>query len=194
MDGNGSLPQVPHGDAAGCAEAIATTASAAGIGGQKLAGAAADLLERLTTELVPGLEAEEEVVFPLLARRPQGSASIERLRDQHRRIRALTEVLAASVYRLQERAGPAGWLREPLTRLRTLLAEHRALEDEAVTEAVATLSDTDRRRLEEELTRSRERARLEIVLVTGPDYAPTEAWAMRPNGKRPRVFRRGPEA
>ncbi|MBO0683965.1 MAG: hemerythrin domain-containing protein, partial [Candidatus Dormibacteraeota bacterium] len=117
MDVQDPLRQLPRGSDGRYAEAIATAVSAAGRGGERLAAAAADLLERLTTELIPGLEAEEQVLFPLLARRPQGGASAERLRDQHRQIRTLTEVLAASMYRLQEKAGPAGWLRGPLTRL-----------------------------------------------------------------------------
>ncbi len=135
------------------------------------------LTERLVASLLPNLAAAEAVLTPFL-----DAESKEGTTQSHRRIRRLAERLAAvseAVSRSRRPQSVSGQARAVLRALIDALKDLEDRQEAAVAGLEATLSGESLAEVVDSLAAAGREARTHILLVTGPEVAPTEATVLR---------------
>lgn len=135
------------------------------------------LTERLVTRMLPNLAAIEAVFTPLL-----DAEWSDATKQSHQRLRRLAERLAVVSEAVSRSRRPQSVTGQVQAMLRALVEALKELEDRqqaALSRLDADLSDKQLAELAGSLAAAGEEARTHILLVTGPEVAPTEATVLR---------------
>lgn len=135
------------------------------------------LSERLVDRLLPNLAAFEAVVSPLL-----DAGSTDAVTRSHQRVRLLAERLAVvseAVSRSRRPKSVSTHVRAVLRNLSQALKELERHQDAALSLLETGLSDMKQAEIARSLAAAGKDARARILLVTGPEVAPTESTVLR---------------
>lgn len=151
---------------------------------QRSAARFSSLSQRVVSDILPNLAALESVLAPHL-----DSSSNDALATNHRKTRELAErcsLVSESTSRGSRTASAARMAHATLRALGELLGELLADGDAALSQLETRLSESDLEALGQALEAASRRARANIVLITQPEPAPTDAYVLR---KRPDLTR-----
>lgn len=141
------------------------------------------LTERLVSDLLPGLLATDSVFIPHLETDLSNS-----LRDVHQGIRQLAERLSIVSEAMSRSRGRAATrpVHDALLALRKSLDEVESLHQAALCRLETSLPENDLAQLAKSLETATAEARAQVVLITQPEPATTDAYVLR---KRPDLNR-----
>ncbi len=143
------------------------------------------LTDSLVSDLLPGLAAAEAVLTPHLETGPGNL-----LRDAHRKIRQLAERLSMVSDAMSRSRGRSGTrpVRDALLALTKSLSEVESVDRTVVCQLESSLSESELARLAESLATATAQARGDIMLITQPEPAPTDAYVLRKRSDLNRAY------